>query len=197
MIRINLLGEKKDKTPVYVLQFLLFGFCVLVTLGVCFEHYQGRVSETDSLQRRRTFLESQASRLREKTKAVDALEKNKKLLAEKLITIARLKAKKQGPVRVLDDLTVTIPDRAWLTAVSQKGDEIEFRGIAMDNQTVSHFMESLEKSKYFHSVDLRVSKQYVKDTVKMQQFHVLAQLTNMLELNTGAEGKKKAEEKNK
>jgi type IV pilus assembly protein PilN len=197
MIRINLLGEKKDKTAIYVLQLLLYGFCVLVTLGACFELHQSRVSEIESLQKRRTFLESQATRLREKTKAVDALEKNKKLLAEKLVTIARLKAKKQGPVRVLDDLTATIPDRAWLTAVSQKGDEIEFRGIAMDNQTVSLFMESLEKSKYFHSVDLRVSKQYVKDKVKMQQFHVLAQLTNMLELNTGAEGKKKAEEKNK
>ena len=188
MIRINLLGEKEDRSGIYILQLLAAGGLTLLTLLACFQFQQSQENEVEILVKRKGFLEVQATKLREKTKLVDMLEKNKKILAEKLMTIAKLKAKKQGPVRVLDDLTRIIPERAWFTGVEQKGEQIEFKGIALDNQTVAQFMDNLKRSKYFHGEDLRVSKQYVRDGVKLQQFHVLARLTSMLQLTEGKEG---------
>ncbi|HQH25925.1 MAG TPA: PilN domain-containing protein [Oligoflexia bacterium] len=186
MIRINLLGEKEDRTAIYVLQLASCGLVLALAAGACLYFHMGQAAEMDKLTKRKAALDIRVQDLREQTKAVDLLEKNKTLLSEKLVTIAKLKAKKQGPVRVLDELTRSVPERAWLTAVNQKGEEIGFKGIALDNQTVAQFMEKLKESKYFHNEDLRVSKQYVKDRVKLQQFDVMAKLTSMLLLEADA-----------
>ena len=190
MIRINLLGEKKDKTGVYLGQILVYCCCLMLSAGIILEYHISKHNELGILTRRKESLENQAAKLREKTKAVEELEKNKRLLAEKLLTIAKLKAKKQGPVRLLDNLTQTIPDRSWLTSISQKGDECEIKGISLDNQTTAQFMEKLNKSKYFRRVDLQGAKQYIKENVKLQQFGLSTTLASMLEVNAEATGQK-------
>ncbi len=188
MIRINLLGEKKVTSGIYLAQLLVFACCILLTFGIIIEFHAAKSAELGVLSRKKTSLENQVAKLREKTKAVESLEKNKKLLAEKLLTIAKLKAKKQGPVRLLDNLTQTTPERAWVTSVSQKGEDFEIKGISLDNQTVAKFMESLSKSKYFRKVDFKGSKQYIKEGVKLQQFGLVANLASMLEVNAQGSG---------
>lgn len=182
MIRINLLGEKKDKTPVYVLQIGAF-LAVLLLLGSGLSVFHGGLAaKFDLLENEKVLLEAREKKLTERTKHVEELDKSRKLLTEKLITIARLKSKKQGPVRVLDDLTLSIPERAWLTSVEQKGDSLQLSGVALDPQTVSVFMGTLKNSKYFAGVDLIYSRQYLREGVKLQQFSLSARLTNMLDL---------------
>lgn len=183
MVRINLLGEKKDNTGLYVIQAAAaFGLLFIAVIS-CFFHYDAASSKLEMLTQEKEMLEGQAAKLRERTKKVLELEKKKKLLSEKLTTIAKLKVRKQGPVRVLDDLTLTIPERSWLTNISQKGDELEFRGVALDPQTVSLFMRSIKESKYFEGVDLIYSREYVREGVKLQQFSLSAKLANLLKLN--------------
>ncbi len=184
MIHINLLGEKKDNTAFYALQTL--GFAVVMTLcvGVCGVVHTTESTELEHLESQKSILEIRLAKLRKKTKKVDDLEKLRKLQKEKLNTISMLKAKKQGPVRVLADLTEAVPERAWLKQVTQKGSVIEFSGVALDNQTVSRFMANLKKSDFFHQVDL----------LKLQQFSLSAKLTNLLELKKSKEKAKKAKE---
>jgi type IV pilus assembly protein PilN len=192
MIKINLLGEKKDNTALYVLQGLGFGAAVVVAVLLCFVIHTTETSELEYLESQKAVLDVRLAKLRKKTKKVDELEKMRKLKTEKLTTIATLKSKKQGPVRVLADLTESVPERAWLRQVTQRGSSVEFTGIALDNQTVSRFMANLEKSEFFHSVDLLRSAQYIRDDVKLQQFSLSAKLVSLLDKKAADDAKKKA-----
>ena len=183
MIRINLLGEKKDNRALYALQLLIFGGFVAIALFTCMALHFSAASDLSNVESERSLLESRAQKLREKTKTINELEAKRKLLAEKLMTISTLKAKKQGPVRVLDNITTTIPERAWLLKLNQKGDVLEFNGVALDNQTIAHFIKDLTASPYFTSVDLVYSKEYMKENVGLVEFLLSARLGNMLKLN--------------
>jgi len=183
MIRINLLGEKIDRSGTYAVHGLVLGAALFFTLLSCVV-FHGTMSDRLTLaQNQKAILDGQLAKLREKTKKVDDLEKNKKLLSEKLTTIAKLKANKTGPVHLLDDLTRAIPDRSWLTAIKQKPEGLEFDGVALDPQTVSSFMTKLSASKWIGGVELMFSKQTMRQEVAVQEFALLVKLRNSLDAN--------------
>ena len=181
MIRINLLGEKQDNAVLHTLQVFAFGCVMLLSMAACYVHYSSTSSELELAQREKTLLNQRLVALREKTKKVENLEKSKVLLKEKLMTISELKAKKNGPVHILHDITQAIPQQAWLTGVSQKSDALEFQGFALDNQTISVFMKTLEASPYFGAVDLVDSRLQKKEGVPLQKFILLVKLRSALE----------------
>jgi type IV pilus assembly protein PilN len=198
MIRINLLGEKKDNRAAYALQILGFGGLVVLTLGASFVHHDSTYTDLELKKQQKVQLEGQLARLKKKTKKVDELEKKRKLLAEKLTTIAKLKARKQAPVRVLNDITSAIPDRAWLSSLDQRADDvIQFVGIALDNQTVSRMMVTLEESPQIRDVDLDYTKKFTRDGVNLQEFSLSAKLSDPLKRDQEkeAEDLAKAEER--
>ncbi len=193
MIRINLLGEKQDNAVLHSLQAFAFGCVVVLAMAACYVHYSATTAELELAQREKTLLNQRLATLREKTKKVENLEKSKTLLKEKLMTISELKAKKNGPVHVLHDITQAIPQQAWLTGVSQKSDALEFQGFALDNQTISVFMKSLEASPYFGAVDLVDSRLQKKDGVPLQKFILLVKLRGALEARKLSKEREQAE----
>lgn len=180
MIAINLLGEKPDKRGVYAVQLLSFGACVLITFGVCFFMLAELSSTVEAKRSDKELFEGRLAKLRIKTKKVEELETKRKLLKDKLTTIARIKANKQGPVRVLDDINLSLPERAWLDSITEKDGFVELKGVAIDNQTISQLMFDLEKSKYFQDVKLAFSEMILKDDVKLKQFALSAKLESLL-----------------
>ncbi len=193
MIRINLLGEKIDRTGVYVIQAAVFGAAVfLVSLGCVLFHGQYS-SQKDTQDNNVVSLKGQLSKLKVQTAKVSGLEQKEKLLREKLLTIAKLKANKQGPVHVLDELTRAIPERAWLRSAVQEQEGIAFTGVALDNQTISDFMTSLNSSPYFGSAELSYSEQDTHEGVKVQNFSVTVPVRSLLDVTKDADKKKGAE----
>ena len=193
MIRINLLGEKQDNAVIHTLQVFAFGCVMVLTMAACYVHYSSTATELELAQREKTLLNQRLVALREKTKKVENLEKSKVLLKEKLMTISELKAKKNGPVHILHDITQAIPQQAWLTGVSQKSDALEFQGFALDNQTISVFMKTLEASPYFGAVDLVDARVQKKDGVALQKFILLVKLRSALEARKIAKEREQAE----
>ncbi len=190
MIRINLLGEKVDRSGAYFFHGLALAASAVVSLLLCVVVHSSVSTRLELANNQKLLLDNQLKKLREKTKKVEDLEKDKKLLSEKLTTIARLKAKKTGPVHLLDDITGSIPERSWLVAIKQKSDGLEFQGIALDPQTVSTFMTTLGASKWIQNVELVYSKQVVKQDVAIQEFSLLVKLRNALEVNKPKEAGK-------
>jgi len=191
MIRINLLGEKVDYTASIFLHSLAYGACMLLLVFGCVSvqmHYREKVT---TLEEQKGQMEVRLARLRKQTKEVRELEKNKKFLEEKLLTIAKLKARKHGPVHVLDDLNVSIPERSWLTEVRQRGGALEINGVALDNQTIADFMHQLTESEYFNTVDLVHSRRFVKDDVVLKEFMLFASLVDPLTLKSPRELQRK------
>lgn len=183
MIRINLLGEKVDRSGVYAIHGLALAGAAILAIFVSILVHTSVSTKLELANNEKSIKDGQLAKLREKTKKVEALEKNKKLLSEKLTTIAKLKAKKSGPVHLLDDITGAIPERSWLMGIKQKTDGLEFQGVALDPQTVSTFMTKLGESKWIQGVELVFSKQVVKQDVPVQEFSLLVKLRNALEIN--------------
>lgn len=195
MIRINLLGEKKDLSVVFALHFLIGGSVVLSFLLLCVFIHVSLVSDLNHAEEQKELLEGKAKQLREQTKHVAELETKKNILAQKLTTIANLKIKKQGPVRVLDNIATSIPEKSWLMKVSQKGDVLDFNGIALDNQTIAEFINKLSMSPYFTSVELVYSKEFVKDEVLLKEFQLSAKLADMLKKTAAKAAEENKEDK--
>ena len=95
---------------------------------------------------------------------------DKQDLNDKLHVIALLKKSKSGPVRVLDDLNTSIPDRSWLSTLKESENVLHIAGFALDNQTIAAFMKDLARSDFFESVDLEETKIAQKDGVKIRAF---------------------------
>lgn len=182
MIRINLLGEKVDRTGVYVFQGFVGAVALFVALVVCFLHYGVLKSDSELVQETLAAYQAQLARLSKKTKEVEGLEAKQKVLQEKLMTIAKLKANKQGPVYILSEITRMIPERAWLTLCEQEGQQLNLEGVALDGQTVSEFMTALRASEYFGDPDLAYSQQGEKNGVKIQNFAMKVPVLSLLDV---------------
>jgi type IV pilus assembly protein PilN len=104
------------------------------------------------------------------------MEREKKELQEKLAVIRELEAKKFGPVRMLADLSVSAPDKLWLTEFSEKGGSIRLAGLGVDEQTVADFMRRLSTSPYFRNVDLEETSEVKNEAVKHKRFVIRAQV---------------------
>lgn len=178
MIRINLLGEKVDNTVEHFLQISWFAIAVIITVATCVVLQSSTQSEFAKLQASERQLEKELSELKKVTKEVAGLELKRKDLRDKLHVIANLKAKKRGPIRVLDDLNTALPERAWVLSLREQEGKVEITGLALDNQTIAEFMLALEESEYFGTVDLVHSTQSNFEQVKLQQFSLMAQITN-------------------
>ena len=192
MIKINLLGEEIDRSGLYLLQFIGLLGAIALTLGGCFLFQSGKNTQLAELQDHKAQLEVKLARLKKETKEAEELEEKKQFLKDKLTTIATLKANKYGPVRMMDDINGAIPERAWLKEMNEKNRNLELKGIALDNQTVSTFMIDLEKSPFFKDVDLGESVEFVQDNVKLRNFVIKAKVVSSLEL-----GKTEKEESEK
>lgn len=196
MIRINLLGEKPDHTLSYVLQSIGLVGCIGLAAFGCVGVHMNLQSEFESKSSEQIVLKQKLTRLEKVTKEIDDLEIKKKVLREKLMTIATLKAKKRGPVHVLDDINLSLPERAWLTSIKEKAGLLELNGIALDEQTIALFMSNLERGQFFGNVDLVLATEFLQDDIKLKQFAVSVVIKDPLKLKEAAEGETQKVEAN-
>lgn len=156
MLRINLLPikqlKKRAQARNQIFGFFLVFCAVIVALGFVGILQAGKV---DNLQASIDTLKQKEKRLAPTLKKVDMLIKQQKELQNKIDIIKKLRRESSLTVHVLDEVANIIDnDRMWLTSLNQQGSTLNLQGVALDNQTVAQFMESLEKSDYIKNVRL-------------------------------------------
>lgn len=184
MIKINLLGDSTVRDNSGILFVAGYVASIAAVLVICFVTQMSINTKVDRATEEVTSLEADLALLQKKTKVVRDLEKKRKDLNDKLSVIARLKLSKTGPVRVLDDLNMALPEPAWIFAVAEKGNELRVQGYALDTQTIALFMTQLEKSDYYKSVDLVETKQASRKGVKLQSFTLNARIDYAGKINS-------------
>ena len=192
MIRLNLLGE--DPSIDKSLLMMLGGFVasVIVLVGVFSIMLSSVNSKIANFNVQIEEFENQLVDLRKKTRVVENLEKKRDELNSKLSVIAELKQNKLGPVRILDDLNLSLPDKAWIASVKESGEQMQIYGHALDNQTVTLFMKDLEQSDYFKKIELVETKQALNQGAKVKSFTIKADVSY-----SGKVKEEKVEEDNK
>ncbi len=177
MIRINLLGE--DTVVDNSGNLIVAGFvaAILVVLGAFYWLQDSLNGQVVVLNSEAAKLERQLAALQETTKEVRELDAKRAELNDKLVVIATLKRNKAGPVRVMDDLNMALPERAWLTEFKEGSGMLRMYGTALDNQTIATYLKDLQSSEYFTAVDLIETKQVLAKGVKIMNFTLDAKIT--------------------
>ena len=93
--------------------------------------------------------EIETQQLRSVLSQVQKFEARKAQLQQRVTLIEQLRRGQTGPVHVLDEISRAVPDRLWLTEMTQKGQDITLAGMTTSLSGVSDFVANLESTTWF------------------------------------------------
>jgi type IV pilus assembly protein PilN len=154
MIKVNLLGnDDSNRASSYVFLGGFMGIFSLLLAG-CIYLFMATGSHLVLVQRNSESLAAELKELQQITNEVKELEDKRKMLQAVTSTIETLKAGQLGPVKILDDLNLALPDKSWILSLQENQGNIQIIGVAHSNYEIVNFMQALEISPHFKKVDL-------------------------------------------
>jgi type IV pilus assembly protein PilN len=119
--------------------------------------------------------DAETQQLRSVLVQVQKFEARKAQLQQRVTLIEQLRSGQTGPVHVLDEISRAVPDRLWLTELSQKESEFKIDGMTTSLQELSNFVANLEASRWFKKpVDIVDSQAQAEKEAELFKFTVKA-----------------------
>ena len=175
MITINLLPVKASRRADQVKrELVLCGLGLGAILLACTGLYIVVSAEVSDLKAQNSQLQKDIDNLKTIVARVDEIDELKKDLRTKLEVIHGLKLKKQGPVRMLDELSDATPEKLTLLTLKETNKRVDMTGIAVSNEVISQFLSNLERSDWFKDVYLVGIDQIEEEEYKLKEFQVTA-----------------------
>jgi len=167
MIRINLLGQSRPKAsrrPVdtgAALPLVFIGAGVLLGGLFLFYFYHSWQTQLNDENKRIQQLQAQKTDLEQIKLQVEAFEKQKIVLQQRVGTIEQLQRDRTGAQELLDQVanTVSRAENLWLMSMSKKGTTLQMDGAAASLNSVANFITALKRSGYFQKVEIKDAKQ--------------------------------------
>jgi len=160
MIKINLLPTKaKQRQYTVVYQLVVGGVVLLIVLAISgVDWILLKHRESDAIARK-AGLQKEIGELERLIGEVKQFETRKDELKRKLKVITDLNSNKVGPVHLLEELSVTIPKKVWVTSIREQtippaGHNVSLTGEAISDEVIAEFMTKLQESEYFSNVNL-------------------------------------------
>lgn len=144
MILINLLphreaARKRRKEAFQVTMFLSIVVGLLVA-AVIYWWFQTRI---ENQQDRNAYLGSQIAVLDTQIKEIAGLEGEINALRERQKAVEALQANRNLPVHLLSELVRQLPEGVYISSIKQNGLNVEMRGVAQSNERVSEVLRNL------------------------------------------------------
>jgi Tfp pilus assembly protein PilN len=186
MIRINLLGQIRPKSArrpvdtgaalpgVFIGAGLVLGALVL---GFFYYTWQTQLNGVNADIKKLT---AQKTDLEQTKQQVEAFEKQKVTLQQRVATIEQLQRDRTGGQELLDMVanTVSRTENLWLTEMIRKGNILSMEGSSASINSVANFITALKRSGYFQKVEIKETKQDEKNTaVQSFGFQISAEIT--------------------
>ena len=167
MIRINLAVERarpKVKRRVAVpgaFLFIVVLLAAVIGLAVLAGFWWSYDQQKASLEQEKAQLEAKRAQLAKMEQEIKNFEAKKAELDGRINVINTLKANQTGHVYMLEALadTISASETVWLTTMTDKGAEIELKGMAGSVEAVATFITNLGKSTYFKNVEIKEAVQ--------------------------------------
>ncbi|MDP2312511.1 MAG: PilN domain-containing protein [Pseudomonadota bacterium] len=192
MIRINLLPirqtRKLEAARLELSLALVGGFLVVLLAGATWGFLTYELSDTRA---ENAQFQAEIDRLATVVTKVDEMEKFKAELERKLAVIQGLRDKKAGPVHMLDEIALSIPDKLFLTKVEEERGELRITGVSVSNDVISQFLRGLEDSAYFEQVYLQDIEAMAPEknlSLTLKTFKLTAKLVTPKTVSTTAPG---------
>jgi type IV pilus assembly protein PilN len=157
MIRINLLAVEREqprtkrRVGLGAAQKITLAASVIViatALGIVWWFWALR-QRSARLDQDIADAEAETRRLRSVLTQVQKFEGRRAQLQQRVSLIEELRKGQIGPVHMLDSISKSLPDRLWLTELTQTGAEVQIRGFATSLTAISDLVANLEASGYF------------------------------------------------
>src|ERR1700720_4401150 len=186
MIRINLLGQTRPKAsrrPVdtgAALPLVFIGAGVLLGGLFLFYFYHSWQTQLNDENKRIQQLQAQKTDLEQIKIQVEAFEKQKVVLQQRVNTIEQLQRDRTGAQELLDQVanTVSRAENLWLMSLSKKGTTLQIDGAAASLNSVANFITALKRSGYFQKVEIKEAKQDDKNlNVQTFNFQLTAEIS--------------------
>lgn len=186
MIRINLLGQirpKASRRPVdtgAALPVLFIGVGIglgILVLGFLYYSWQRQLSAENN---RIKALQTQKTDLENIKQQVEAFDKEKEVLQQRVSTIEQLQRDRTGGQDLLDMVanTVSRTENLWLTTMVRKGSSLSIEGSSASINSVANFITALKRSGYFQKVEIKETKQDDRNTsVETFNFQLSAEIS--------------------
>jgi len=186
MIRINLLGQIRPKAArrpvdtgaalpgVFIGAGLVLGILVL---GFFYYTWQQQLNKENAEIKRLTAQKTELEQIKQQ---VEAFEKQKVVLQQRVATIEQLQRDRTGGQELLDMVanTVSRTENLWLTEMTRKGNVLSLDGSSASVNSVANFITALKRSGYFQKVEIKETKQDDKTTaVQTFNFQLSAEIT--------------------
>jgi type IV pilus assembly protein PilN len=170
MIRVNLLSpEKKEvsggaEAPGFTeekreskVSTLAVVVAVLITVGIIGFMY---ITQDQTIKEKENLLEEKTAhkvRLKDVESTLQELEKAKSDLARKVGLISELKSRQQSAVRMMDELSDSLPEWVWLSSLTFSGNRLSLRGRAIHNNLIADFINNLKATNSFTDIRFQSS----------------------------------------
>ena len=156
MIKVNLFPFRaariKENIRRQVTIYLLSMIFIILASSYFYLDLNNKVN---TLREERDVKQKELDSFKDTNIKIAALKKTIADVEVKLKTIKRLEKGKTGPVKLLDDIVMSVPeDKLWLTTLKEQKGTLILNGTAMDNETVADFMNKLQNTKSINSVQL-------------------------------------------
>src|SRR5437763_14460274 len=187
MIRKNLLGKvrpKASRRPTMAVDtggalpvaFIGVGVAVgLVVLGFFYYTWDKQVTEENNKIK---TLQAQKTELEQTKLQVEAFEKQKVILQQRVNTIEKLQRDRTGGQELLDMVanTVSRTENLWLTNMTRKGNTLNIVGSSASINSVANFITAMKRSGYFKKVEIDETKQDDNKSVETCTFKLNAEI---------------------
>jgi len=159
MIRINLLAVERERTKkkkstrvaIPAAQRVTIGATLILigtVLGVFWWFWSLR-QQSIAVDQQIARAEVESKQLRSVLGQVQKFEARKAQLQQRVTLIEKLRKGQYAPVRVLDEISRSVPDRLWLSDMTQSGSEYTLNGFATTMTALSDFVGGIESTKWF------------------------------------------------
>ena len=177
MIRINLLPVRATaRLDSVKRELVLVGAALSVMLLLMGSAYLVVGSQASDLRAENDKLQQEIANLKAIVVEVDEFEQKKEEYNRKLDVIAKLKAGQEGPVHMLDELSLATPEKLHLESLKERNQLIELGGLAVSNEIIAQFLTNLQRSPWFTNVELDGIDQVDVDGYKLKRFVVTARV---------------------
>ena len=96
-----------------------------------------------------TQAETETRQIRSVLEQVRKFESQKAMLQQRVTLIEQLRKGQYAPVHLLDEVSKSLPDRLWLSDLTQTGTEFTIGGMTDSLTAVSDFVANLEGTRWF------------------------------------------------
>ena len=161
MIKVNLFPFRAARIKENIRrQVTIYVLSVIFLILASSYFYLDLNNKVNTLREERDAKQKELDSFKDTNRKIAALKKTIAAVEVKLKTIKRLEKGKTGPVKLLDDIAMSVPeDKLWLTTLKEQKGTLVLNGTAMDNETVADFMDRLQNTQSINSVQLVRTRQ--------------------------------------